>query len=908
MFFWMFHGMPLLAKNSLNTAMARSQDRAVFLWTVVITATVALAVAETNFIATYLAAILILFPPASLSLVGRLFLIAGSIVSFFVGPSILLLAVPIALSLMGWILPAVISAMAISASVFLMPYFQNLPDFIGSNMHTGSMGFLFIPALVAAAVGGPTMALSWLVGLILLPFGSFFILDAAVYGGWVEVEALTDPTLRLIVAIFPIALISIKAPLRYKISNPWNCGFIWLGAVICGVVAAFFIPSRSITSVVFDESHGKWETTLASFEPDSFGRGANYTYSLLADYAGRLTGRFEPFLDEANSLPEKDALFVIKMPTNPLSPEFSDALEAWVKDGGRLLIVADHTDLYNTTQYISPLLSRFGLRIKADAVYDRQGRPNMQTTSISMVLFGRIDADGSLLPWQTGSSLASFPAGAVTLASYGPSFSELGDYSKQNRFGPFAPRPSLRFGEHTAIAAIAVGKGAVSIVMDSTPWSNFSLFKKAYTNIFRGIIHTLSIPDAIFFSGWGGLALILAVLFCAFSRGRGRFVFLAVGLVFGITIGSSTRIGMASFDEPVEGRDYILKVLTGSTAKLEFLKQLVMPGENNFSRIVSSTSKYGLMPSTSPPGEETFHLKNAKKWLLIQPDRKQLPNAEVVFTHLRSGGGLTLLFAPEAARDPLIRKWASELGLILTKSVGLATSEDRRSIEDDLLTRNGPFLLRDIRTVTIPMSTSLLMEHGGDYLMQTYTIRPTEFPRTSGLLNISFSSDQFSDDAVGEVWEGIEPSSLGRHRERQLSMVLAEKDMPYPFPSNLKTAAPNLVGPMLQSFAVLQDGRQLFKGTFSGVNLSNSSSVFIPSEGASTYLADLMRRTLAFVTSHCPMEEGVTSCEDRFLAPDMIEWMVSWKAGENGEIIGLELLHERRFSGLGSTWNIVFGS
>ena len=51
----------------------------------------------------------------------------------------------------------------------------------------------------------------------------------------------------------------------------------------------------------------------------------------------------------------------------------------------------------------------------------------------------------------------------------------------------------------------------------------------------------------------------------------------------------------------------------------------------------------------------------------------------------------------------------------------------------------------------------------------------------------------------------------------------------------------------------------------------------------------------------------MTKCQSRLLGIDMVEWMVSWTAKHEGDITAIELLHERRFSGLGSTWNILFG-
>lgn len=625
--------------------------------------------------------------------------------------------------------------------------------------------------------------------LLAAPIASFAIMDTAAVGGWLSARELSAPLLRCGIAVIPTGLIAWGSTFKDEPSRRWLG--VALLSVFLGASVIWFLPSRPIGSAVFDESHGKWETISAKFGPDDFGRGSNYTYSLLSAYSERLFGKSGGFYSEEQGLPDEDALFVVKVPTNPLSKGFIEKVEGWVKAGGRLLIVADHTDLYDSSQNLAPLLQRFGAKVLSDAVYDANGMPNVPRTALSMFVLGRIDADDIPLPWQTGSSFSEIPINIVALASYGASFSEPGDYSRPNRFGPFSPRPTHRFGDHTAVGAIAVGRGAVVIILDSTPWSNFSLFRNAYPKLFRSIAHALSQPITLYLAGWSGMLLLaVTILFVLYPS---RPLLVAAGLVLGLAIGTHAKIGSASFDQSVEGRDYTIRTVVGKSAKFEFLKQLIRPGSRNFSRIVSSLAKYGLLASASTPGEEIPELDVAKKWLLIQPDPRQFPEAESVFSHLRDGRDLTVLFGPESSTDPDVIEWLSHLGLYQTRSLGLALAEDRLSQNDGLITRRGPMLLRDVRTSTVALPTM----------------------RTS---------------------------------------------------PQLPSPAENLIG----------------------------------------YLTDLQERATAFVSTVCPKIETVTTCRERFLAPDLTEWMVSWTASPDGGVSAIELLHERRFSGLGNTWNILF--
>jgi hypothetical protein len=73
------------------------------------------------------------------------------------------------------------------------------------------------------------------------------------------------------------------------------------------------------------------------------------------------------------------------------------------------------------------------------------------------------------------------------------------------------------------------------------------------------------------------------------------------------------------------------------------------------------------------------------------------------------------------------------------------------------------------------------------------------------------------------------------------------------------------------------------------------------------YLFDLRGRTTSFIASSCPGTGKITHCKTRMLGPDMVEWTVSWVANDTGTMVAVELLHERSFSGLGKTLNVLFG-
>lgn len=826
-------------------------------------------------------------------------LFALGVLGYFLGPHALPFIVPVALALVGFRDIAVRALLVLVVATILAHHLEGIDAVDWLLFHPGSAGFIIFPFLIVVLVFGH--AVGWRFVLYLSGIVSFTMLIVNAGGAhWFSPSLFSSDTFRLTISIIPI-LITTSLFIDSKKKELDVIGVRWLlGGVLIGVIIIQLIPVKTVTSIVFDESHGEWETVKSSYLSGDFGRGVNYTYSLLYQYAGKLIETASYMEKENRDLPS-NGVFVLKMPTEQISESFSDRLEEWVKKGGRLLIVSDHTDLYDSTQNINAFLEdRFGFKVNSDAVFDYEGMPNHVTAGPVAALFGDITATGKSFHWQTGASLGRVPINTVALARYGLSYSEHGDYSRQNRFGTFIPNNSFRYTDHVAVAAASAGKGAVVIVLDSTPWSNFSIFKESYRHLFRGVIHVLERPTVLAVAGWGGIVLAGLVVLMLFFRHRS--VYGVIGLCLGGTLTALIQIGYISWFSPVEDRDYGLRVVVGEAARLEFLKQLILPGERNYSRIVSAMAKYGLDPSASEPGKEKPDLDLAKRWLLIEPDIKQLPSFQDVIEHLRESGDLTVMFSPDQVGDAPVRAWLSEFGIFITKISGLTLAEDMRP---GILNREGVFLLRNTRLLTRSLGSSLLKEFQSDPLFQSYTVRPTDFPRKSGLLTIGFSADQFSDDAVGDIWEGVRPSSIGKHREQQLATALTGKEYLPLFPRDLVVPKEMVSGVNLPAFALIEDGSVVMSGKFDDFSLNDRLS---PRENPVGYLAELQNRSTLFIENYCPKVDSRTTCSKRLLGPNMMEWLVSWVSNEDGSVAVIELLHTRRFSGLGKTVNVIFGA
>ena len=806
-------------------------------------------------------------------------------------PSALLL-VPLVFLILKLSREFILSVLVFLAVALLAPQLQSFGWTSYGNIPLASLAFIIVPSWVVLLVFFRSFTKKQRLLLLLSPI-LWAGLAIVFVANWINPSILVQSVFRVSLCLAP--LISISSYLSTLTLAQSERPRIFFLTLLLGTLIGLSVPNKPINKIVFDESHGKWETVTAPFTPNDFGRSANYTYSQLYKLARNNYQTTAVFEHEADPLPTKDSVFVLKMPSKKLSFEFANRLSTWVHSGGRLLVIADHTDLYDTTQNLNALLSdKFGMIIKSDAVYDFEGMPNNPVTSFSAMLTGKINAYSITFPWQTGTSVSRVPINTVELANYGLSFTESGDYSRPNRFGAFVPSVQNRFLNHSAVIAFEAEQGAVAVILDSTPWSNFSIFREPYPKLFKSIVTSLESPyklSIIGISGYLALALAIIILVLPFKIND----YLA-GFLVGLTLVTLISQGSTSLQKSKYGADYGLRVVLGKDAKLEFLKQILTVSDQNFSRIISALGKYDLLPVAEEPALEVPKLNRSKKWLLINPDPKQLPNFSQLIDHLSSGGNITILFAPYQARSPEVLNWLKSLSLYTQTSVGLKISDIRNNESGSYLKGRSLSLGREINTIAVAMPTSIFSTIEIDQLFQSFTLRPTKVPRLSGLLTISFISDQFTDDAIGDVWEGINPSSIGKLREQQLAAVILEEKRPPSFPKDL-ILVEKTSNPKLKSYLVLEDGATKILGKLPD---GNTEDLVV------NKFKKLRDQSEKFVKSNCPRKDVLTSCDSRMLDDSYVEWSVSWKAGALGKIESIELISDRRSSGLNASLNVIF--
>ncbi len=733
------------------------------------------------------------------------------------------------------------------------------------------------------------------------------LLSILAFGKWLVPSVFTSELFRLLPGLILLIALFVITPLKINLSfneRDLSSGkkyslYFFISFALIFIFG--FATKQEVNQIIFDESHGEWETTKSPYGPDDFGRNVTYTYSVLYEYSKKVFKGVSRY--EGGDLPKNatESLFILKMPTNPLSQKFVDDITVWVKNGGHLLVVADHTNLFDTTTNLTPLLKRLGgIELASSANFDKIGNPTKSSESKLDFFRGKIMGVMSPFPYMTGTGFKHIPPSALIVGEYGPSFVEDAIYFRANRFGYFNPNLNLSFGNHPSAVLMANKDGMVTVIGDSTPWSNFAIFHGEYFDLLKSIVAINAYSRIFQFFYIAVFGLALALLFLVFFSNN--LLQIVSVLICGIYLGITTLIGFAGINKPTINKDYSLSISLGNGAKAENLSQLVPVGEHNFTRAISTFPKYGVLARLQTDNNLSFN-PSVPIILLINPKITSLPNLTELMHYIEAGGRINILFDKSQAKDKDVNKWLKSLSIRLIETKSLSIQEGGRSTIED---RAGIDLTKVIGYKVQPLPNSHFIEVGSQDFFQAFRLQGSELESKNGdgHLVISFNSEAISDAVMGEIWEGTMPSSLSRIRERQIAM-LSSSIFPRQITSiddQRKTSTKALNVP-LKKFIVVKNGVKIMSGN---IDLSlGRGSIDSLGDNPDLYLAKLESDSLAFIENNCQKLDENNFCTKNFIAHDLIEWAVTFSKA-NGNFIAIELVHDRRFSGLSANYNIVF--
>jgi len=342
------------------------------------------------------------------------------------------------------------------------------------------------------------------------------------------------------------------------------CTLFFVSIFLLTAASCYYDPGEKKGGrILIDESHSEWESTLRPMDKEWYGQLSTYNYYNLAEwlnYYYHVDRNTNHTLDA--SLLENYDILVIKCPTTSFSKEEVEAIVDFVRNGGGLYLIGDHTNVFGMNFFLNQISEKFGIRFKYDATYDlRTGGtsiyepPKLATHPIVQNI--------QKFHFLTSCTLEAPINSENVIIGYGL-LAEPGTYSTQYFFREMRLTLDTEQGLFLQAVAVKYGKGRVVAFTDSTCFSNFCMFMDGYTEFNLGVMEYLNRTNVYDFVN--SIFLIIGIISLALSlylnkplSGLKKILSLLIvgSLAFSVSASSFHLINKANYPLPSPHTDYI---------------------------------------------------------------------------------------------------------------------------------------------------------------------------------------------------------------------------------------------------------------------------------------------------------------------------------------------------------------
>jgi hypothetical protein len=352
-----------------------------------------------------------------------------------------------------------------------------------------------------------------------------------------------NPWIHLILLAGPILLIIrfIHTPLRQEHDwavEPYVRVPRRIGVIVLSLAGTFMLVTgllldmpgqRKNGRVLVDEYHSDWEPTERPFDTNWYGNDSGYNYACIYDYCSRFyeMSRLNNPINDA-ALENCDVLMV-KVPTSRYTPDEITTIERFVESGGGLMLVGEHTNVFNTGVYINDIARIFGFSFRYDCLFDID-TIFTQLYPLPLVPHPIIQ---NMPPLNFAVSCSVSPGksfGRAVIRSTG--LKNLpADYHASNFYPQVEDRADMRYGAFIQLWTTRHGAGRVIAFTDSTIFSNFATFEPGKAELMLGMLEWLNHRNSSF--NPQPLFIFIGIIFLAcalvLSRNFGGAWFIIIG-------------------------------------------------------------------------------------------------------------------------------------------------------------------------------------------------------------------------------------------------------------------------------------------------------------------------------------------------------------------------------------------
>jgi hypothetical protein len=615
--------------------------------------------------------------------------------------------------------------------------------------------FIVVALIAMAVLSRSSSGARWLpanLGVILLYSVIRLVALIAVAIEWDRPNLLWNPA-AVVVSWLPLAFV-LRNPGRLEIPRllPGGAGQVMiraLAATLAGIALAgvfgYVDPGNAKQGrVVVDETHSNWEWTETPFDTTSLGIRAEYNYYCLLDY---LSHHYKVEINTgkiSQSLLDSVDVLVIKTPTEPFADREVESITEFVRSGGGLLLIGDHTNLFGMTDFLNPIAHRFGMEFRYDDSFE------LATTGFSTFKRPRavyhpslrgLDEFGFLTSCTVVGDLRTQPV----MIGCGLGSEEV-DYGHPNFFGNIAYDLRDRFGLFLQACSKRFGHGRVLLFTDSTCFSNFCVFAPGRRELISGFMDYLN-RDGSKYPWVRAITLVAFGILSALSLlslkgGPGGFGLFCMGVCAGLVVGTVT-IGHLNtrlhgpLPEVAATPALIFDAKHTDATFFNYLGLARQRGCRGFEEFYLCAQRIGMYPATG----DAVDIEGADPHgaVFIEPCVEfSMEELDCLTTYVRRGGRLLILDSVLNGRSTA-NEILGQFGMML-------------SVDTDLSDESGPGVSARLR---IHGGQAIREDNHGNTVVAAMNVE-------AGIVAVAVDSFRYSEYALGPVLQKGKPSALTR--------------------------------------------------------------------------------------------------------------------------------------------------
>jgi hypothetical protein len=353
------------------------------------------------------------------------------------------------------------------------------------------------------------------------------------------------PWLLLVWKLFPLkdTAGTIRGKLRLR---PLNGRHLMAGALLC--LSAFLMvgsigfhdPGKDKQGrILIDEKHSTWEPTTKKYDTEWYGQDSGYNYYCMAEYLNYYYRLDRNFQDITPDLLSDYDVLILKVPTAAYSREEVEAVVQFVRKGGGLWLLGEHTNYRGSGEYLNSIARRFNFAFRYDCLFDNSERKFEQVYIPPRDLPHPIVQNMPPFLFAVSCSIepGSYCAEKAILSSR--LYALPADYHMSNFYPLVKYHTYMDFGYFAQMMAVKYGKGRVAAFTDSTVFSNFSAFIPGKPELLLGTINWLNKENQLRWLNFLFLALAIisfALAFVVLGKSPKDWRFISIVVVSGICI------------------------------------------------------------------------------------------------------------------------------------------------------------------------------------------------------------------------------------------------------------------------------------------------------------------------------------------------------------------------------------